>query len=60
MPTVTESREFRIEETGERVNSLELELHLFFGVWAVIERHEDRWVVATDDGERRTLVVMSD
>ncbi|KZX49637.1 hypothetical protein [Haloarcula sp. K1] len=60
MPTVTESREFRIEETGERVNGLELELHLFFGVWAVIERHEDRWVVATDDRERRTLVVMSD
>jgi len=60
MTNVAESREFRIEETGERVNGLELELHLFFGVWAVIERHEDRWVVATDDGERRTLVVMSD
>jgi hypothetical protein len=60
MTNVAESREFRIEETGERVNGLELELHLFFGVWAVIERHEDRWVVATDNGERRTLVVVSD
>ncbi|WP_336339608.1 hypothetical protein [Haloarcula brevis] len=56
----SEPRQFRIEETGARVNGLELELHLFFGVWAVVERGEDRWVVATDDGERRTLVAVSD
>ncbi|MDS0223329.1 hypothetical protein NDI54_18460 [Haloarcula sp. S1AR25-5A] len=60
MTTVPESRAFRIEETGTRLNGLELELHLFFGVWAVVERHEDRWVVATEDGERRTLVPVAD
>jgi len=60
MTNVAESREFRIEETGQRLNGLELELHLFFGVWAVVERDEDRWVVATDDGQRRTLVPVAD
>jgi len=60
MTNVAESREFRIEETGERLNGLELELHLFFGVWAIVERDEDRWVVATDDGQRRTLVPVTD
>jgi hypothetical protein len=60
MTNVAESREFRIEETGKRVNGLELELHLFFGVWAVVERDEDRWVVATDDGQHRTLVPVTD
>ncbi|NLV06278.1 hypothetical protein [Haloarcula rubripromontorii] len=60
MTNVDESREFRNAETGERVSGLELELHLFFGVWAVVERHDDRWVVATEDGERRTLVAVSD
>lgn len=59
MPNVAESREFRIEETGERVSGLELELHLFFGVWAVVERQEERWIVATDAGERRTLAAIS-
>jgi len=60
MTDTSESREFRIEETGERVTGLELELHLFFGVWAVVERTEQRWVVATDDGEHRTLVAVTD
>ncbi|KAA9398021.1 hypothetical protein Har1130_05875 [Haloarcula sp. CBA1130] len=60
MTNVAESNEFRIEETGERLNGLELDLHLFFGVWAVVERHEDRLVVATDDSKRRTLVAVSD
>ncbi|MDT3436423.1 hypothetical protein [Haloarcula sp. 1CSR25-25] len=60
MTPSTEPREFRIEETGAHVSGLELELHLFFGVWAVVERHEGRWVVATEDGERRTLVSVSD
>ncbi|EMA09122.1 hypothetical protein SAMN05443574_11832 [Haloarcula vallismortis] len=60
MTSVAESNEFRIEETGERLNGLEFDLHLFFGVWAVVERHEDRWVVTTDDGKRRTLVAVSD
>ncbi|MDQ2072560.1 hypothetical protein ACODNH_03685 [Haloarcula sp. NS06] len=60
MTNIAESQEFCIQETGERVNGLELDLHLLLGVWAVIERHDDQWIVATDDGERRTLVAVSD
>ena len=46
---------FRVESTGQRVNGLELSLHLQFGLWAVAERHEDRWLVRTREGETLTL-----
>ena len=46
---------FRIVETGQRVNGVELDLHLQFGLWAVLDRTDERWVVRTRDGERLTL-----
>jgi hypothetical protein len=46
---------FRIESTGQRVNELELALHLQFGQWAVVDRRDDRWVVRTSEGETLTL-----
>jgi len=46
---------FRLAETGQRVSALELDLHLHVGLWAVVDRSEDRWVVRTRDGERLTL-----
>lgn len=46
---------FRIESTGQRVNGLELTLHLQFGQWAVLDRRTDRWLVRTRDGEELTL-----
>jgi hypothetical protein len=45
----------RIEETGQRVNRVELQLHLQFGLWAVVDRTDTRWVVRTRDGEHLTL-----
>ena len=48
-------RGFRIAETGQRVNAVELELHLRFGLWAVVDRADERWVVRTRDGHRLTL-----
>jgi len=47
---------YRIAETGQRVNAVELELHLHFGLWAVRDRTDERWVVRTRDGERLTLL----
>ncbi|MDS0259202.1 hypothetical protein NDI56_07330 [Haloarcula sp. S1CR25-12] len=46
---------YRIEETGQRVNAVELELHLQFGLWRVRERDAERWLVRTRDGETLTL-----
>jgi hypothetical protein len=46
---------YRIEETGQRVNAVEFELHFQFGLWTVTERGEDRWRVRTRDGEELTL-----
>ena len=46
---------FRIAGTDQRVNAVELELHLQFGLWAVVDRTDERWVVRTRDGERLTL-----
>ncbi|MFC7028459.1 hypothetical protein ACFQJ5_14330 [Halomicroarcula sp. GCM10025324] len=48
-------RAFRIAETGQRVNGLELELHLQFGLWRVLDRAPNRWLVQTADGETLTL-----
>jgi len=50
---------YRITETGQRVNAVELELHFQFGLWTVVDRDEDRWVVRTRDGETRTLHPLS-
>ena len=47
---------FRIESTGQRVNGLELSLHLQFGQWTVVDRRGDRWVVRTREGETLTLL----
>ncbi|MDS0282955.1 hypothetical protein [Haloarcula onubensis] len=51
---------YRIAETGQRVNAVELELHFQFGLWTVTERDGDRWVVRTADGEQLTLRPLSD
>jgi len=53
--TVATATAYRIDETGQRVNAVEFELHFQFGLWTVVERGEDRWVVRTRDGERLTL-----
>ncbi|WP_254271701.1 hypothetical protein [Haloarcula marina] len=47
---------YRIDETGQRVNALELDCHLFFGVWSVVEKTGERWTVRNADGETLTLV----
>lgn len=52
---MSDAAPFRIEETGQRVNALELELHLQFGLWAVVDRSDDHWTVRDRDGERLTL-----
>ncbi len=46
---------YRIAETGQRVNAVEVELHFQFGLWAVVGRDDDRWTVRTRDGETLTL-----
>ena len=50
-----EAAAYRIAETGQRVNPVELELHFQFGLWRVLDRSEDRWVVRDRDGETVTL-----
>ena len=57
---VAEASAYRIPETGQRVNAVELELHFQFGLWTVVEREDDRWVVRTRDGERLTLRPLQD
>ena len=51
----SEPTAYRISETDQRVNAVELELYLQFGLWAVVDRTDERWVVRTRDGERLTL-----
>jgi len=58
--SVAEAAAYRIAETGQRVNAVELELHLQFGLWAVADRTEDRWLVRTREGEQLTLVPVAD
>jgi len=50
---------YRIDETGQRVNALELELHLQFGLWTVLSRADRRWVVRDRDGRELTLRPLS-
>lgn|GEM_PF-1000757 len=57
---VTDVTAYRIAETGQRVNAVELELHFQFGLWTVVDRAADRWVVRTRDGERLTLRPVAD
>ncbi|GGN96617.1 MULTISPECIES: hypothetical protein [Haloarcula] len=52
----TDPDTYRIEATGQRVNALELDLHLFFGVWSAVDRTDDVWTVRTEDGAELTLV----
>ena len=52
---VARATAYRIEETGEYLNAVELELHFQFGLWTVIERAADRWTVRTREGETLTL-----
>ena len=52
---MTDAGEYCIEETGQRVNAVELELHFQFGLWNVLDRGDDRWLVRTRDGETLTL-----
>jgi len=58
--SVAEASAYRIAETGQRVNAVELELHLQFGCWTVVDRTEDRWLVRTRDGEQLTLRPLAD
>jgi len=46
---------FRIAETGQRVNAVELELHFQFGLWTVLDRSEERWLVRDREGQQLTL-----
>ena len=59
MSAAADASAYRITETGQRVNAVELELHFQFGLWTVVDRDEDRWVVWTRDGETRTLHPLS-
>ncbi|MBX0324570.1 hypothetical protein EGH21_16190 [Halomicroarcula sp. F13] len=52
----TDPAAYRIEETGQRVTAVELDLHLFFGVWAAVDRSDGVWTVRTENGEELTLV----
>jgi len=52
---VRDASEYRIEETGQRVNAVELELHFQFGLWTAVEREPDHWTVRDRDGRRLTL-----
>ena len=54
--SAVEATTYRIAETGQRVNAVELALHFQFGLWTVRERDDDRWVVRTRDGETLTLL----
>lgn len=58
--TADEATAYRIAETGQRVNAVELELHFQFGLWTVLHRDDDRWVVRTRDGETLTLCPLPD
>lgn len=53
--SAAEATAYRIEETGQRVNAVELALHFQFALWTVVDRDDDRWVVRTRDGEQLTL-----
>jgi len=53
--TAAEATAYRIAETGQRVNGVEVELHFQFGLWTVVDRDDDRWTVRTRDGETLTL-----
>jgi len=52
---VAEATAYRLAETGQRINAVELELHFQFGLWTVVDRDDERWVVRTRDGEQVTL-----
>ncbi|WP_277541763.1 hypothetical protein [Haloarcula laminariae] len=53
--SAAEATAYRIAETGQRVNPVEFELHFQFGLWTVVDRSDDRWLVRTRDGETLTL-----
>ena len=52
---MNEADAYRIAETGQRVNAVEVELHFQFGLWAVVGRDDGRWTVRIRDGEMLTL-----
>jgi len=52
---MTDATAYRIEETGQRLNAVELELHFQFGLWTVVSRDDQQRVVRDRDGEQYTL-----
>jgi len=56
---VADAPAYRIAETDQRINAVELELHFQFGIWIVVDQGEDRWVVRTRDGATLTLCPLS-
>ena len=59
MTEAGEPAAYRIAETGQCVNAVELELHFQFGLWTVLERSEERWLVRDQEGQQLTLVPTS-
>ncbi|MFC6976788.1 hypothetical protein ACFQL1_22135 [Halomicroarcula sp. GCM10025709] len=51
---------YRIVETGQRLNGLELDLQLLFGTWSVRDREGETWHVRTRDGETLTVTPVTD
>ncbi|WP_276272395.1 hypothetical protein [Haloarcula litorea] len=47
--------EYRIVETGQRLNGAELDAHLLFGVWTVVDRDGETWTVRDGDGDLLTV-----
>jgi hypothetical protein len=47
--------EYEVVETGQRLNGVELDCQLFFGVWGVRDRVGETWHVRTRSGESLTV-----